>query len=62
MTWVRRGVLPAYETVYGGKHGRSARWPLHAVEQAAWVRARLEEGHTFDEIKSMLSHGEFDTG
>lgn len=59
MLWVRKGVLPAYETVYGGKRGRSARWPLVAPAQAKWVRARLEEGHTFEEIKEMLAAGEF---
>lgn len=43
----------------GARHGRSARWPLHAPEQAAWVRDRLEEGHTFEEIRAMLEAGEF---
>lgn len=59
MTWVKKGVLPPYETVYGGKRGRSARWALVAPAQARWVRDRLEEGHTFEEIKVMLAAGEF---
>lgn len=59
MLWVKKGVLPAYETVYGGKRGRSARWSLVAPAQAKWVRDRLEEGHTFEEIKAMLAAGEF---
>ena len=59
MNWVEKGVLPGYEVVFGGKRGRSSRWPLEAPAQAAWVRDRLDEGHTFDEIKAMLAAGEF---
>ena len=59
MNWVKKGVLPPYEVVYGGKRGRSSRWPLEAPAQARWVRDRLEEGHTFDEIKAMLAAGDF---
>ena len=59
MNWADKGVLPAYEVVYGGTRGRSSRWPLEAPAQAAWVRERLDEGHTFEEIKAMLAAGEF---
>ena len=54
MKWAARGVLPAYQTVYGGRRGRSARWPLHAPEQARWVRSRLDQGWTFEEIAEGL--------
>ncbi|MBX7112642.1 MAG: helix-turn-helix domain-containing protein [Dehalococcoidia bacterium] len=59
MKWAQRGVLPPYTTVHGGARGRAARWPLFAPEQARWVRGRLEEGLTFEEIRAMLAAGEF---
>ena len=57
--WARRGVLPPYKRIFGGRHGNSARWPLLAPEQARWVRGKLEEGFTFDEISALLAQGEF---
>ena len=57
--WARRGVLPAYQRIHGGARGQSARWPLYAPAQAAWVRARLDAGFTFAEIAEMLERGEF---
>lgn len=59
MKWAAKGVLPAYSTVYGGARGRSARWPLHAPDQARWVKIRLGQGLTFPEIAEMLAAGEF---
>lgn len=57
--WSKRGVLPPFKTIYGGRRGRSARWPAHALEQAAWVKAKLEDAWTFDEILEALAKGEF---
>lgn len=57
--WARLGVLPKYTTVYGGARGRQARWPLHAADQARWVKAQLEQGYTFEEIRQKLAAGEF---
>lgn len=59
MSWSRRGVLPPYQRIHGGARGQTARWPLHAPEQAAWVRARLDAGFTFAEIADMLAAGDF---
>ena len=59
MDWSKRGVLPPYQRIHGGARGQTARWPLHAPEQAAWVRARLDAGFTFAEIRAMLEIGEF---
>lgn len=59
MKWAAKGVLPAYTTVYGGARGRAARWPLHAPAQAAWVKARLDQGLTFSEVGELLARGEF---
>lgn len=57
--WSKKGVLPPYTTVSGGRRGRSSRWPLHAPAQAEWVGALLAQGFTFDEIAAMLQAGEF---
>lgn len=59
--WSRRGVLPPYQRIHGGARGQSARWPLHAPAQAAWVRVRLDAGFTFAEIAAMLERGEFES-
>lgn len=59
MKWVTKEVLPGYVVQYGGRRGRSARWPLHAPAQAAWVRERLDEGLSFEEIRDALERGEF---
>jgi DNA-binding transcriptional MerR regulator len=59
MKWAGKHVLPAYTVIYGGRRGRSARWPLHAVEQASWVRGQLDAGLSFEEIREMLERGEF---
>jgi hypothetical protein len=37
----------------------SARWPAEAPPQAAWVRARIDEGYSFEEILAALARGEF---
>ena len=59
MDWSKRGVLPPYQRIHGGARGQTARWPLHAPEQAAWVRARLDAGFTFAEIRGMLEADAF---
>ena len=55
--WAKLGVLPPPEVVYA--RGRSARWPLNAPAQAAWVNAKLTKGLTFGEIAAALARGEF---
>ncbi|WP_373372065.1 MerR family transcriptional regulator [Nannocystis bainbridge] len=57
--WGREGVMPKSTIVHGGRRGRSARWPLHSVSQAAWVQSLLENGFSFEEIRSKLAAGEF---
>lgn len=57
--WAQKGVLPAPQKIHGGQRGLSSRWPLHAPAQAAWVKARLDRGFTFEEIRSALDVGEF---
>lgn len=59
MKWAGKQVLPAYTVHYSGRRGRSARWPLHAPEQATWVREQLDAGLSFDEIREALANGEF---
>ena len=59
MLWVKKGVLPAYETVYGGKRGRSARWSLVAPAQAKWVREQLDAGLTITQVRAALERGAF---
>lgn len=60
--WSKKGVLPAYKTIAGGRRGRSSRWPAHAPAQARWVARMLEQGFTFDEIRESLAAGEFKGG
>lgn len=57
--WVKQGLLPTPQIVNMGRWGRSTRFPLHAPEQARWVRKQLESGRTFAEIRSMLETGAF---
>jgi DNA-binding transcriptional MerR regulator len=59
MKWAGKGVLPTYVVTYGGRRGRSARWPLEAPAQASWVRAQLDAGLSFEEIREALARGEF---
>lgn len=59
MKWAVKLVLPAYTVHYSGRRGRSARWPLHAPEQASWVRGQLDAGLSFEEIREALANGEF---
>ena len=56
--WQRRGLLPAPVFVSLGKRGRSQRWPPETTAQAAWVKARLVDGWTFDEIAAALARGD----
>jgi DNA-binding transcriptional MerR regulator len=62
MRWAKQGVMPAYERVFRGRRGSFARWPRHAAEQAAWVKAQLDAGRSFEEIRQALARGEFKTG
>lgn len=57
--WSKRGVLPPYRVVHGGRRGKTSRWPLHAPAQARWVKGLLDQGHTFEEILGALAAGEF---
>lgn len=57
--WQRRGLLPEPVFVSLGKRGRSQRWPPQTIEHAAWIKARLEDGWTFDELSTALAAGEF---
>jgi hypothetical protein len=52
-------VLPAPQKVHGGQRGLSSRWSLQAPAQAAWVKAKLDRGFTFEEIAAALTAGEF---
>ncbi|WAS90537.1 helix-turn-helix domain-containing protein [Nannocystis punicea] len=58
--WSKAGLLPPYERIHRGRHGQLARWPAHAVEQARWVKRKLSELFSFDEIRALLEAGEFD--
>lgn len=57
--WVKMGLLPTPKLVYGAKRGKQTFWPDHAVEQARWVRAQLESGQTWQEIKAEIDAGRF---
>lgn len=58
--WSKAGLLPPYERIHRGRHGQFARWPAHAVEQARWVKKKLGELLSFDEIRALLEAGEFE--
>lgn len=58
--WQRRGLLPEPVFVSLGKRGRSQRWPPHTIAQAAWIKARLEDGWTFEEIAAAIAAGQLD--
>lgn len=60
--WGRLGVLPPLQKISMGRRGTQTRWPLHAPEQARWVRSMLDTGHTFEEIRAALERGEFRSG
>jgi len=57
--WAKMGLLPTPKIVYGATRGKQTFWLPHAAEQAAWVRAQLNNGRTFAEILIALSEGEF---
>lgn len=57
--WSKAGLLPPYERIHRGRHGQFARWPAHAVEQARWVKKKIGELLSFDEIRALLEAGEF---
>jgi len=58
--WSKAGLLPPYERIHRGRHGQFARWPAHAVEQARWVKKKIGELLSFDEIRALLRSGEFE--
>jgi len=62
MRWAKHGVMPPYERVFRGRRGSFARWPKHAEQQAVWVKAQLDAGRSFDEIRHALARGEFVPG
>lgn len=57
--WLKLGLLPTPEVRNMGRRGRTTRWPLHAPEQARWVKAQLDAGFSFDEVRAALEAGEF---
>ena len=57
--WLKLGLLPAPEVRNMGRRGRTTRWPLHAPEQARWVKTQLDAGFSFDEVRTSLEAGEF---
>jgi len=57
--WLKLGLLPTPEVRNMGRRGRTTRWPLHAPEQARWVKAQLDAGFSFDEVRVALEAGEF---
>jgi len=57
--WRDRGLLPEPAFVTLGRRGRSQRWPPQTTEQARWVKDRLEDGWTFEEVLQALERGEF---
>lgn len=59
MRWAKLGVMPPYERVFRGRRGSFARWPKHAEQQAVWVKAQLDAGRSFEEIRQALERGEF---
>lgn len=59
--WVKRGVLPEPEIIYRGRHGKTARWALHAPAQAEWVARKIAAGFTLEDVRKMLERGEFRT-
>lgn len=58
--WSKAGLLPPYERLHGGRHGQFARWPAHAVEQARWVKLKISELYSFEEIRALIVAGEFE--
>jgi len=42
-----------------GRKGRMARWPLHAITQAARVAGLLDARFTWREILERIQRGEF---
>ncbi len=57
--WLKLGLLPTPELRNMGRRGRTTRWPLHAPDQARWIKVKLDEGFSFAEVADMLAAGEF---
>lgn len=60
--WATWGLLPKPEKAFLGRRGTVARWPKIAIEQAKWVRERLDSGMTKDEVRQALDRGMFTSG
>lgn len=57
--WSKLGLLPERVHLNLGRRGRAFRWPPHALEQAQWVKARIDDMWTMEEIRAALERGEF---
>lgn len=57
--WAKVGLLPEPVLIARGRKGRSHWWPPVTVEQARWVKARIDELWTTEEIREALAQGAF---
>lgn len=57
--WAKCGLLPEPTAIARGRRGRSHFWPPHTLEQAVWVKARLDELWTTEEVSEALARGDF---
>lgn len=57
--WAKIGFLPEPALIARGRKGRSHWWPPRTIEQARWVKARIEELWTSEEILEALKRGDF---
>jgi DNA-binding transcriptional MerR regulator len=57
--WAKQGLLPTPTLLSMGRKGRFHRWPPESLEQARWVKARVDELWTIDEIHEALERGDF---
>lgn len=60
--WAKVGLLPEPALIARGRKGRSHWWPPRTIEQARWVKARIEELWTSEEILDALKRGDFTPG
>lgn len=56
--WAKQGLLPQPILFSMGRKGRFHRWPPDTLVRARWVKARIDELWTPDEIRSALERGE----
>lgn len=57
--WAKIGLLPERVHLNLGRRGRTHRWPPHTLEQARWVKARIDDMWTLEEILEALERGDF---